>query len=383
MISIKQRPKETEMTLTLDDRSPAAMNSVRRLLCYALAPALGLGLNLAQADMALAGPSYRLESTIPLQSENPDWDYLAFDEAHRRLFVARRGDGAAVVDVERNRLIRTIDRSEDANAVVLVPTLDRGFTINEDGSTTAFNLTTLETIDRVKFGDSADAATFDPATNQLVVAMGDSKALAFVDPTTGTLTHRLAIATDKMESPTPDGYGHLFVALRNEDAIAKIDAGKYAVVTTWKTGPCTQPSGMAYDSRHQRLFAGCRGHGQKPLLAVFDSDSGTIVTTLEIGRGNDGVIYDADLGKIFTSNGVDGNLVVYSQQDADSYALSEATTTRPYARTMAMDHRSKKLYLVTAQGTVDPSRKRNTGPAAFYPNRYYANTFEVLTYAAE
>lgn len=341
-----------------------------------------LAVCLAQVQAANASPFYRLESTLALKSDSPAWDYLAFDEAHSRLFVARRGDGAAVIDVAHNRLIKTIDHSGYANAVVLVPNLERGYTINEDGTTTIFDLATLESIGRVKFGDQADSAAFDPVSNQIVVAMGDRKELAFLDPKTGGLSHALPMSTEKMESPTPDGRGNLFTALRNEDAIAKVDTIKGEIVATWKTDPCIQPSGLALDSGNQRLFVGCRGHGQQPMLAVMDSTSGRIVTTLDIGRGNDGVIYDAQSRRVLTSNGVDGNLVIYSQQDADTYSLSEAATTRPFARTMAMDHRTGKVYLVTAQGTVDPSRDRNTAVTLFYPNRYFPDTFEVLTYSS-
>jgi DNA-binding beta-propeller fold protein YncE len=264
---------------------------------------------------------------------------------------------------------------------VLVATLNRGFTINEDGSATSFDLATLESIDRMKFGDSADSATFDPLTNRIVVAMGDKESLAFIDPATGELKDTLPMSTDKMEAPTPDGLGNLFTALRNEDAIARIDMKTRSISALWRTNPCTQPSGLALDVPDERMFVGCRGHGQDPLLAVLDLNTGKVVTTVPIGRGNDDVIYDADSGKILTSNGVDGNLVVYTQQDADHYVLSEATTTRPFARTMAMDHETKKVYLVTAQGTVDPSRKRLTAVTPFYPNRYFPGTFEVLTYS--
>jgi len=375
------------------DRMPDILHELRagrigrtdvcgRLRTALMASALLLAL-LAHSTIASAGPFYRLESTLRLQSASPEWDYLALDQAHARLFIARRGDGAAVVDVRNNAFIRTIDRSEYANSIVLVAKLNRGYTINEDGSATSFDLSTLESIDRVKFGDSADSATFDPVTNRIVVAMGDKQALAFIDPATGELKYTVPMSTDKMEAPTPDGLGNLFTALRNEDAIARIDARAHSITALWETNPCTQPSGLALDLPDQRLFVGCRGHGQDPLLAIMDLKSGQVVTTLPIGRGNDDVIYDPESGKILTSNGVDGNLVVYKRQDADHYVLSEATTTRPFARTMAMDHRTKKVYLVTAQGTVDPSRKRLTAVTRFYPNRYFPDTFEVLTYSAQ
>ena len=92
------------------------------------------------------------------------------------------------------------------------------------------------------------------------------------------------------------------------------------------------------------------------------------------------MIYDADTKKIYTSNGVDANLVIYDQVDANTYKLAEATTTRPYARTMALDPKTKKVYMVTAEGTSDPAKKINKAVAPFYPNRYFPDTFTVLTY---
>ena len=127
-----------------------------------------------------------------------------------------------------------------------------------------------------------------------------------------------------------------------------------------------------------RVDESCRS--EKPVLAVMDGESGKVVTTLPIGRGNDGVIFDADSRQIYTSNGVEANLVIYSQVDANTYKLAEAVTTRPYARTMALDATSKKVYTVTAEGVSDPAKKINSSVAPFYPNTYYDNTFTVLTY---
>ena len=45
------------------------------------------------------------------------------------------------------------------------------------------------------------------------------------------------------------------------------------------------------------------------------------------GREKDLVIFDAESKKIYTSNGFDGTLVIIDQINADTYKLSEATTT--------------------------------------------------------
>lgn len=136
---------------------------------------------------------------------------------------------------------------------------------------------------------------------------------------------------------------------------------------------------MALDHVNHRLFVGCRGGA--PVLAVLDSRSGELVATQEIGRGNDGVAYDAETHLIYATNGIDGNLIVIRQADPDSYALAAATTTRPMARTLAFDSKHKKIFTIAAEGVADPSAMINRSASHFYPNRYFDDTLTLLTYS--
>jgi DNA-binding beta-propeller fold protein YncE len=318
---------------------------------------------------------------VTLKSAAPDWDYVTLDPARGYLFIGRRGEGVVVYDVKAKKAIRTLDNTGDANAIVLIPEFDRGYTTNGDGSTTAFKLSTLKTIDRIKIGEDADAATYDPVTKQVAFTMGDSKAIAFVDAKTGKVLDTLKMESKKLDGTAADGEGNLYMALRDRNSVVKIDVAARKVTNEWKTEGCDEPTGLAYDRAHKRVLVGCRG--KAPVLAVLDAESGKVVATVPIGRGNDGVIYDPDTHKVYTSNGVDANLVIYDQVGPDTYKLAEATTTRPYARTMALDPKTKKVYLVTAEGTADPAKKINTGVATFYPNRYHPDTFTVLTFAPQ
>src|SRR6202162_1993066 len=287
--------------------------------------ALGIA---AFAAAAQAQQFYPLESAFPLKAAAPDWDYVTLDPARGYLFIGRRGDGVTVFDVRTKKVVRNIDKSDDANAVVLIPEFDRGYTINGDGSTTVFQLSTLKTLERIKVGDDADSAFYDPVTKQPAFTMGDSKKIAFVDAKTGKVVGELEMESKKLDGTAPDGAGNLLMALRDRHSVVKIDVANRKVSAEWKTAPCEEPTGLDYDAAHKRIFVGCRG--KSPVLAVLDADSGKVIATHDIGRGNDGVIYDPQTRKIYTSNGVDANLVIYDQVDADTYKLAEATTTRPY-----------------------------------------------------
>ena len=152
---------------------------------------------------------------------------------------------------------------------------------------------------------------------------------------------------------------------------------KCDLVAEWKIGNHIKPNGVAYDTANKRLFVSTRG--DNPALLVYDP-SGKIVAEQTIGLNNDSIVFDQSAKKIYTANGWDGTLVILDQVDANTYKLAEAATTRPWARTMALDPKTKTVYLVTAEGTVDPAKPWKTSVSAFYPNKYFKDTFTLLTY---
>jgi hypothetical protein len=348
------------------------------LRIWAIIASLGI---LAAAQGALAGPGYHLESAVKLPGASPAWDYLTLDPARPYLFLGRRADGVLVYDTRRGAVVRRIKDSEGADIARLAPAFDRGYTANEDGTTTVFQLSTLETLARVKLGESADSALFESATGQMVFTLGDTRELVFLDARTARPTGRVKVDSEELEGMAADGDGRFFVNERDKNRVAEVDARARQVLAEWPTPGCEEPTGMAIDAAAHRLFIGCRG--EHPVLTVMDAQSGHVVATLEIGRDNDGVAYDAAARRIFTSNGVDANVVVFDQLGPDAYRFAGAFTTRPLARTMALDPATHRIFTVAAEGVVDPARPINKRAGAFYPNRYLDDTFTVLTYAPD
>ena len=336
--------------------------------------AAGLLAGVAQA--APAPQVYRLDAVIPLKGAHPAWDYLTFDAQRSRLFIGRRAAGITVYDVKAHKLVGQIANAAGANIAALVPDVGRGYTANADGSTTVFDLRTLKTLDRIKLGEGADAAFYEPATRQLAFTMGDQ--LTFIDAATAKVTGHVHLDAEEIEGVAPDGQGMLYVAERDKDKVAKVDARTHTLVAEWALPWCDQPTGVAYDPASARLFVGCKG--EHPVLSVIDVADGRVVAQPEIGRGNDTVRFDAATHRVFTSNGVEGNMVIFDQVGPNDYRLFQALTTRPIARTMAIDPATRKVYTVTAEGMVDPTRLVNRKAGAFYPNLYFDDTFVLLEY---
>jgi DNA-binding beta-propeller fold protein YncE len=330
---------------------------------------------------AQAAPGYHLEAAATFPGASPSWDYLTVDSARGYLFLGRRASGVTVYDVAKHAIVGRIEQSEGANIAALIPQADRGYTANEDGSTTVFQLSTLKTLERVKLGESADAAFYEPATGQVVFTLGDAQELAFLDARTAKPTGRAHMNAEELEAVAADGQGYLYVNERDKNRIGKVDARTHALVAEWPLPGCQGPTGLAIDRASGRLFAGCKG--DHPVLAIVDAGTGKVIATPPIGRGNDGVVYDPTTRRVFASNGIDANIVVFEQLNADDYRFAGAFTTRPIARTMGFDPATRKIYTMTAQGVVDPAKPINTRAGQFYPNRYLDDTLTLLTYAPD
>ena len=162
----------------------------------------------------------------------------------------------------------------------------------------------------------------------------------------------------KPEFGVADGKGRVFVNIEDKSEVTSIDAKKAAVVKSWPLAPCEEPSGLAMDQKHRRLFAGC---GNK-MMAVVDADSGKVIATPAIGEGVDANAFDADQQLAFSSNGRDGNLTVVHEDSPDKFSVVENAPTQKFARTMALDTTNHDVYLVTAEIEEAPPAKEGERP---------------------
>ena len=133
----------------------------------------------------------------------------------------------------------------------------------------------------------------------------------------------------------------------------KIDSRKQAVTARWSIAPCKTPTGLAFDARNRRLFAGCEGN---KMMVVVDADSGKVITHLPIGARVDSTQYDPQTGNVFNSCG-DGTLAIIHQDGPDRYSVLQTVETMKGAKTLGLDHLKHRVFLsakVPAGGTGSP-----------------------------
>jgi DNA-binding beta-propeller fold protein YncE len=278
------------------------------------------------------------------------WDYLTVDAASRRFYVTR-GTRVLVLDADALTPVGEIPNTDGVHGVALAPDLGRGYTSNGRANTvTIFDLKTLQALDEVKVtGENPDAILYDRATRQVFTFNGRSQNATAIDAMTGKVVGTIALG-GKPEFATTGLDGHVYVNLEDKAQLVAIDSRRLSVEKTWPLAPCEDPSGMAIDRAHKRLFIGC---GNK-LMAVVDATNGKIVAILPIGEGVDANGFDPGPGLAYASNG-DGTLTVVHEDTPDKYTVIANVPTKARARTMALDEKTHRVLLATAEFGPPPS----------------------------
>src|ERR1051325_2060488 len=182
------------------------------------------------------------------------WDYLTFDATGKRLFISR-GTHVMVVDPYKGSVVGDIPDTAGVHGIALAQELGKGFTSNgRENTVTVFDLKTLKETGRIKLeAENPDAILYDPSSKRVFTFNGRSKNATAIDATKDAVIGNIPL-TGKPEFGVADGKGKVFVNIEDTSELTSIDAANAKVEKTWKLTGCEEPSGLAMDQKHHRLF---------------------------------------------------------------------------------------------------------------------------------
>lgn len=291
---------------------------------------------------------YHLAKTFKLGGEG-GWDYLTVDSKARRVYLSR-GTHVMVVDADSGAVVGDIPNTNGVHGIALVPDLKKGFISDgRDGTVTIFDLESLKVLGTVPAGKNPDAIIYDPASKRVFAFNGSSKDATAIDAKAGTVVGTIPLG-GKPEFAVADEKGRVFVNIEDKSEIVQLDSSKLSVDNHWPIAPGEEPSGLAMDRKHRRLFSVC----SNKLMVVVNADNGSIVATPPIGGGTDAAAFDPETGYAFSSNG-EGTLTIVHEDSPEKFTVVDTVTTKSRARTMALDEKTHQVYTVTADFGAAPA----------------------------
>jgi YVTN family beta-propeller protein len=237
------------------------------------------------------------------------------------------------------------------------------------------DLKTLKTLSKIDVGDKPDAVIYAQASGRVYVFNGDSKTASVIDPKAAKVVATVELGGSPEFAVEDPEAGRVYNNLEDTSEIVALDEKTNKVVARWPLAPCEEPSGLAIDVAHHRLFAGC-GNGVE---VAVDSTSGKVVASWKIGQGVDACRFDPSLGLVFASCG-EGVVTIAHEDGPDAYSVVQTLATARGARTMTLDPKTHRIYLATAE--LKPAPEPAPGQPRVRPT-VVPGTFKVLVYGPQ
>lgn len=294
------------------------------------------------------------------------WDYLTVDPETHRLYVPR-STHTMVIDGESGKTIADIPGQKRAHGVAIVPEAGRGFISDGggNGAVVVFDLKTNAILGTITAQPDADGIIYDPASKRVLVVSGDKGLLMPLKPDVDPKNGKMDTSIDLGGAPeflAADGAGKAYINLMDKNEVAVVDTKAMKVIAKWPVAPGGAPVGMSMDTKHRRLFIGCR-NPQK--LIVMSADDGKILADLPIGEGVDATKID---GEQFFASCRDGSLAVAAETSPGKFVIVQTVKTPQAARTMGVDPTTHMIYLPTAE--FEEPKPGTTGRATVKPGTF-------------
>ena len=320
---------------------------------------------------AMGNEPYEFVTKIPIGGEG-GWDILTIDSNAQRLYLSH-ATKVVVVDLSKNAVVGEIADTPGVHGFLAVPELQRGFSSNgKENKASVVDLKTLRTISKIETGESPDALVYDSKRGEVYIFNHRGNSVTIIDAKTSNVVATVSLGGGPEFAAIDSAADRAYVNIEDKSEVVAIDTTKHEVVAHWPLAPGEEPSGIAFDAAHHRLFSTCHNK----MMTMLDTQSGKVVGTTAIGTGVDGAAFDDATQLVFASCG-EGVTIIVKEETPEKLRAVQTLKTERGARTMALDPETHRIYLPTAQFQPPPSPSPGASPGR--PS-VVPNTLKLLVY---
>ena len=315
---------------------------------------------------ALAQDAYKFVTEIPIGGEG-GWAILTIDSAEQRLYLSH-ATKVVVVDLNKNAVAAEIADTLGVHAFVAGSGFQRGFSSNgKENKSSVVDLTTLKTISKIDTGQNPDAIAYEPRHHEVYVFNHTGNSATVIDARESNVVATIPLPGNPEFPAIDEKASGVYINIEDKSEVAVIDSAKHEVIAHWPLAPGEEPTGIAFDAAHHRLFAACHNK----MLVMLDTETGKVVANVPIGAGTDGCASDDATQLVFASCG-DGTTTI-----AEKLTVVQTLKTERGTRTIALDLKTHRIYLPTAQFQPLPSPSPGASPTR---PTIVPNTLKLLVY---
>jgi DNA-binding beta-propeller fold protein YncE len=278
------------------------------------------------------------------------FDYVYADAAGRRLYIPRT-TGASRISVFDLDTLESVGEIPNANARGVAVSAKSGHGFGTSKPVAMWDAKSLMPIKTIEVQGGPDGIMHDPFNDRIYVFSHIAPNATVINATDGSVAGTIDLG-GAPEQAVSDGKGHVYVDIEDRNNIAVVDAKTLAVTAHYdlegKGGTC---AGLALDAKNNILFAACRN---PQAMVILNAADGKIITSLPIGQGTDGAVFNPGTMEAFSSQG-DGTLTVVKEKSPTSFALEQTVKTMASAKTLTLDTETNRILLIAAEYGTAPT----------------------------
>ena len=310
---------------------------------------------------------YNIEKTFKV-SFHGDWKYPAVNPFSNKLYITH-GNQVSILNKNTGDSIGIIPNTPGVEGVALAQRYGKGYATNSLTNTvTVFDLKSDRFVKQIPVGEKPNGIIYDGFTGKIIVSNYKGGTISVIDPKLDKVEETIVVGGNKVTGIVSDGNGNLFVNLADKHEVVWVNLSTYEVEMHWGLGTGKSPTGIAIDTKFNRLFSVCN-----KLLVIFDADKAKIIDSIRIGENPDGIVFDPVNKLIFTANG-NGTISVISQISANDYALIDNIPTKKGSSSITFDETTLSLYVPGADQETVPK----TSPKQPTLSKWIPSSFQVM-----
>ncbi|HEV7386130.1 MAG TPA: hypothetical protein VGN89_14710 [Phenylobacterium sp.] len=326
----------------------------RQILC---ALALSLAASAAWGQAAPSGGPYHVVTTVKAGGEG-GFDYVYADAGGRKLYIPRNGASARIMVLNLDTL-EAVGEIAKTNARGAAADAKSGHGFASSKPVAMWDAKTLAPIKTIEVAGNPDGILGDPANQRIYVLSHTAPNVTAINAVDGSVVGTIDIGGAPEQAVT-DGKGHLYIDVEDKDQVAVVDTKTLTKTGVYSLdGKCGTPAGLAFDVKHHVLFVACRNPA---VMAMLDSATGKILGVLPIGVGVDGAVFNPATQEAFSSQG-DGTLTVIKEVSPTQFAVEQTVQTKVGAKTLTLDSKTGRLFLIAAEYGPPPPPAPDAAPA--------------------
>jgi len=328
---------------------------MRRILCFMLFSILIF------ASISAQDANYRVIENMKIGGEG-GYDYVYADSANRNVYIPRLGDFGYISIYDLDTLDRVGEiPAVSAHGVAVSQKSHHGFATSNP--VIMWDSRTFAVRDKIHVEGNPDGILCDQFSDRVFVFSHNAPNVTVInaDEASSIGTIDLGGAPEQAAS---DGEGRVYVDIEDKDEIAVIDSSTLKIEKVLPLlGSGGNCAGLALDRENGILFVACR----KPsVMVMMKAETGEILSSLPIGNGTDGALFNPNTLEAFSSNS-DGTLTIIKEKSPTDFFVEQNLATQRNARTSTLDIKTNRVFLLTADfgpapATQTPGKYPNRGP---------------------